>query len=268
LQVSVNRSFSSGLQFQGVYTYSKSLDMSGGLFSEEADNAATDVENPDNIFNDRGLSNFDVRHSAVINFLYQLPFGRSLNGFAGQVLRGWELGSIATFSSGVPFTVENSANRSGNKATAANFADRPDLVPGASNNPTQGVSAGCTIGNLTVPAGTPVGTPDHWFDPCAFRPQPLGTFGNLGRNTLRGPGLLDWDFLLGKSFRVRGERELRFRAEFFNMLNHPNFEAPSTTPINSRRIFDSNGNLFASYGALPRTTTASRQIQFGLKFVF
>jgi hypothetical protein len=268
LQVSVTRPFSGGLQFQGIYTYAKSIDMSGGLFSEEADNAAVGIENPDKIFNDKGRSNFDVRHNAVINFLYELPFGRNLQGFARQVLNGWEIGSIATFATGGPFTVENSANRSGNKTSGANFADRPNLVPGASNNPTQGVSAGCTIGKTTVPAGTPVGTPDHWFDPCAFRPQLLGTFGNLGRNTLTGPGVLDWDFLLGKHFHVAGEMELQFRAEFFNILNHPNFEAPSVSPINSRRIFDSGGNLSASFGGLPRTTTTSRQIQFGLKFLF
>ncbi|HEX2714339.1 MAG TPA: hypothetical protein VHM88_19270, partial [Candidatus Acidoferrales bacterium] len=176
------------------------------------------------------------------------------------------LGTIATFSSGVPLTVENTdPGRSQDLATGANFADRPNLFPGASNNPTQGVSQGCTIGSGLVPAGTPVGTPDHWFDPCAFRPQPLGTFGNLGRNTLTGPGILDWDFLVGKHFRLAGERELQFRAEFFNILNHPNFEAPN---INFRRIFDTAGNLSGTFGRLTKTTTTSRQIQFGLKFVF
>ena len=265
LQVSVVRSFSGGLQIQGIYNYSKSLDMSGGLFSEEADNAAVGTENPGKPFNEKGRSNFDVRHNAVINFLYQLPFGKSLNGFAGQVLGGWQLGTIATFSTGAPFTVENSANRSQDQATGANFSDRSNLAAGFSNNPTQGVSAGCMIGSTTVPAGTPVGTPDHWFDACAFRPQPLGTFGNLGRNTLTGPGVLDWDFLVGKHFRVAGERDLQFRAEFFDILNHPNFEAPNS---NFRQIFDSSGNLLGSFGSLVRTTTTSRQVQFGLKFVF
>jgi hypothetical protein len=113
-----------------------------------------------------------------------------------------------------------------------------------------------------------VGTPTLFFDPCAFAPQPLGTFGNLGRNTLIGPGLSDIDFLINKHFRLGEQRELQFRAEFFNILNHPNFEAPTAT---GRRIFAGGLNPApsSSAGVLPfQTTTSSRQIQFGLKFVF
>jgi len=269
MQVSVQRRFAGGLQVQAAYTWSKSLDTSSGLFSEEADNAATGVEIPDNIRNEKGLSNFDVRHNAVINVLYELPFGKSLRGVSGQLLSGWQIGGIGTFAAGVPFTVENSANRSQNQATGSNFSDRPNLVTGASNNPTHGVSAGCTFGTgtsaITVAAGTPVGTPSHWFDPCAFVPQPLGTFGNLGRNTLIGPGRSTIDFLVNKHFRISEKRELQFRTEVFNILNHPNFEAPN---INFRRIFDGSGNLLPTFGQLTNTTSTSRQIQFGLKFIF
>ena len=269
MQVSVLRRFAGGLQVQAAYTWSKSLDTSSGLFSEEADNAATGVEIPDNIRNEKGLSNFDVRHNAIINVLYELPFGKSLRGVSGQLLSGWQIGGIGTFAAGVPFTVENSANRSQNQATGSNFSDRPNLVTGASNNPTHGVSAGCTFGTgtsaITVAAGTPVGTPSHWFDPCAFVPQPLGTFGNLGRNTLIGPGRSTIDFLVNKHFRISEKRELQFRTEVFNILNHPNFEAPN---INFRRIFDGSGNLLPTFGQLTNTTSTSRQIQFGLKFIF
>ncbi len=262
-EVSATRRFSRGLQLQGAYTYSKSIDSSGGLFSEEADNAATGVEIPDRVFNDRGLSNFDIRHRAVINFLYELPFGRNLQGFARQALNGWELGSIATFATGVPFTVENSENRSQDQAVGANFADRPNLVSGVINNPTHGASLGCP----GFAAGTPVGTPTLFFDPCAFTPQLLGTFGNLGRNTLIGPGVSDVDFLVDKHFRIGEKRELQFRAEFFNILNHPNFQAPT---VDTRRIFAGGATPAPSQlsGRLVRTTTFSRQIQFGLKFVF
>jgi Carboxypeptidase regulatory-like domain/TonB dependent receptor/TonB-dependent Receptor Plug Domain len=266
MQVSVLRRFSAGLQVQGTYTWSKSLDTSAGLFSEEADNAATGVAIPDNIRNEKGRSNFDVRHNGVINVLYELPFGKSLKGAGRQLLSGWQIGGIGTFVTGVPFTVENSGNRSQNQATGSNFADRPNLVTGASNNPTSGVSAGCTFGTSSIAAGTPLGTPTHWFDPCAFVPQPLGTFGNLGRNTLNGPGRSTIDFLVNKHFRISEKRELQFRTEVFNLLNHPNFEAPNTA---NRRIFDNTGsaNLVAS-GQLTNTTTTSRQIQFGLKFIF
>jgi hypothetical protein len=265
LQASFVRRSSSGLQFQGSYTFSKSIDMSGGLFSEEASNAAVGVEIPDNLFNERGLSNFDIRHSVVLNLLYELQVGKNLHGAAGQIVRGWGVGSIATFAGGVPFTVENSANRSQNKLSGASFADRPNLAPGASSNPTSGVSRGCA----GIPQGTPVGTPTLYFDPCAFVPQPLGTFGNLGRNTLIGPGIAEVDFSITKNFPIREGKDLQFRAECFNLANHPNFQAPST---NYRRIFDGSaaGQLVSTaVGALTApTTTSSRQIQFGLKFVF
>ena len=86
----------------------------------------------------------------------------------------------------------------------------------------------------SIAAGTPLGTPTHWFDPCAFVPQPLGTFGNLGRNTLIGPGRSTIDFLVNKHFRISEKRELQFRTEVFNLLDHPNFEAPNSA---NRRIF-------------------------------
>ena len=116
-------------------------------------------------------------------------------------------------------------------------------------------------------AGTPVGTSGLYFDPCAFVPQ-LGTLGNLGRNTLIGPGIASFDFSVSKNFRIREGTDLQFRAESFNLANHPNFQAPSA---NTRRIFDgtAQGQLVSTaVGALTATTTASRQIQFGLKLVF
>src|SRR5262249_55390809 len=156
----VNRRFAQGFQIQGTYTFAKTLDTSGGLFSEEAANASTGALNPDNVFNEKGLSNFDVRHSATINFNYEMPFGKNLSGVARQLGYGWEVGSIVTLSGGVPFSVENSGNRSRNQASGADFADRPNLVAGASTNPINGTSKGCAFGTRTIAAGTPVGTPD------------------------------------------------------------------------------------------------------------
>jgi hypothetical protein len=261
LQVSAVRRLAEGLQAQASYTFAKSIDTGGGLFSEEASNAAVGVEIPDNIFNERGLSNFDIRHSVVLNLLYEIPAGKNLRGVAGQVFRGWGIGTIGTFANGVPFTVENSANRSQNKLSGASFADRPSLVAGASTNPTSGVSRGCT----GVTAGTPVGSPTLYFDPCSFFPQPLGTFGNLGRNTLIGPGVASVDFSVMKRFPITEQKNLQFRAECFNIANRPNFQAPSTT---TRQIFNGAGQLSSSAGVLTATTTSSRQIQFGLKFIF
>jgi len=267
LQVSVSRRFSQGFQLQGVYTFARSIDTSSGLFSEEAQNAATGAQIPDNLFNEKALSNFDIRHSAILNFNYELPFGRDLTGVARHIVEGWEVGGITTLSGGVPLTVENSGNRSRDLASGADFADRPNLAPGASNNPTSGTSAGCTFGTTSIAAGRKLGTPDRWFDPCAFVPQPLGTFGNLGRNTVIGPGTATFDFLVNKHFRISEGRELQFRAEFFNLFNRVNLAPPL---LATRRIFDNAaiGRLVGSAGAIQQTTTTSRQIQFGLKYVF
>jgi hypothetical protein len=270
LQISVARRFSQGLQIQGSYTFGRSIDTSSGLFSEEAGNAPVGAVNPDNFFAEKGLSNFDIRNSAVVNFTYELPVGKNLSGIARQIGSGWELGSITTLASGVPFTVENAANRSQNQTSGADRADRPNLKAGADSNPTKGVSAGCTFsaanGNRTVvTAGTPVGTPTLWFDPCAFEPQPVGTFGNLGRNTLIGPGLRTVDFLVNKHFRISEGREVQFRSEFFNVMNHVNLSPPLAA---TRQIFDNSALLAGSYGQITKTTTPSRQIQFGLKFIF
>jgi hypothetical protein len=265
LQISVTRRFSHGLQVQGSYTFAKSIDTSSGLFSEEASNAATGALIPDRLFQDKGLSNFDIRHSSNINFNYDLPFGKNLNGVGRHIGAGWEIGGIATLATGVPLTVENSSNRSRNQTSGADFADRPDLVAGASNNPTKGFTKGCTFGTTSIPAGGKLGTPELWFDPCAFLPQELGTFGNLGRNTVIGPGLFTLDFVVNKHFKIGENNELQFRSEFFNVLNHVNLAPPLVT---TRRIFDNNGRLVGSPGTITQTSTPSRQIQFGLKYVF
>jgi hypothetical protein len=108
-----------------------------------------------------------------------------------------------------------------------------------------------------------VGTPDRYFDPCSFEPQPLGFFGNLGRNTLIGPGLAQIDLTVNKNFQIQEGRELQFRAEFFNLANRPNFATP-----NGLGLFDNSGRLSSSAGIITETTTSSRQIQFGLKYTF
>ena len=263
LQMTALHRMSNGLQVQVVYSYGRSLDTSAGLFSSDVTNSATAPQNADRTFAEKGLSNFDIRNNAVINFNYDLPFANSLSGVAGHLLSGWGIGSILTLAQGVPFTVQNTANRSRSGATGARFSDRPDLVVGASNNPTSGVSNGCTFGTSSFPAGTPLGTPDSYFDPCSFTPQALGYFGTLGRNTLTGPGVAQFDLTLTKIFQIQEGRDLQFRAEFFNLANRPNFATP-----NSLGLFDNSGRLSGSTGSINETTTTSRQIQFGLKYTF
>src|SRR2546429_1545777 len=101
-----------------------------------------------------------------------------------------------------------------------------NLNPGFSNDPTSGVTAGCTFGKTTIPAGIPLGTPDRYYDPCAFSLPAAGTYGNLGRNTLTGPGLSNVDVSLDKVFKPTERMNVQFRAEVFNIFNRTNFYAP------------------------------------------
>jgi hypothetical protein len=180
----------------------------------------------------------------VANFNYDLPLGRNLKGASGTLLQGWQINSIVSVTSGVPFTVENSANLDRDRDRAFG-ASRPNLLAGRSNNPV-------------------LGGPDRYYDSSAFQLQDPGFYGNLGRNTLFGPGLATWDFALIKNIALRSEeRKVQFRAEFFNLLNHANFNLPSNA-----LFLTADGAPSGSAGRITQTVTTSRQIQFGLKFTF
>src|SRR5206468_3130006 len=169
LQVALKRRGSSGLQYQAFYTYSKSIDtkstIAGGESRQEP-NTVMDFLNPGR---DRGRSSFDARHNVVLTTTYPLPF-RFQQKALGVILGGWTLNGIGTFRSGEPFTGRVGRNQSNNGDRW--FPDRPNLNPGFSNNPTSGVSKGCP----GVAAGTPLGTPDLWYDPCAFSRPAAGTY--------------------------------------------------------------------------------------------
>jgi hypothetical protein len=140
-------------------------------------------------------------------------------------------------------------------------ANRPNLGPGASNNPTAGITAGCS----GVAPG-PLGGPDRYFDPCSFAPPPPGTLGTLGRDTIVGPAVLNTDLSLQKEVVVAKDKRVQFRAEFFNVPNHPNFALPS---MGSRIVFSgSSGRSNPTAGRILQTITTSRQIQFALKVLF
>jgi hypothetical protein len=238
LQMSVKRRFQSGMQFGASYTLAKSVDDNSAVATAEAENGGGNLRMiPDDRSADRGRSNFDIRSRLVFNVLYDLP-GPS-QGVAGLVLGGWRTSNIVTLSDGVPINIGLAFARS----RSFNRNERPDLAPGASNDPV-------------------LGGADRYFDPTAFVLQAPGLFGNLGRNTLTGPGLATWDFSVQKAFRMGEERELQFKAEFFNLLNHANFRIPE------RNIFNSDGTRNGSAGRITNTVTSARQIQLGLKFVF
>jgi hypothetical protein len=251
LQVTLKRRAASGLQYQVFYTYSKSIDehsiISGGESRQEP-NTVLDFYNP---FRDRGRSAFDARQNLVLTTTYPVPF-RFKQRAMGWMFSRWTLNGIGTFRTGEPFTARAGSNRSANGDRWT--PDRPNLNPGFSPNPTSGVSAGC--GSITK--GTPLGTAALWYDPCAFSRPALGTFGNLGRNTLMGPGLFNIDSSLEKTFKPNERLNMQFRAEVFNLFDQAHFYVPG---------------LNTSSGLAGRITTlisnpGGRLIQFGLKVSF
>ena len=266
LQVNLQKRLTKGLQFQSAYTWSKTID------ETQAQSGANDLASspfgtdPTHRTVDRGLAEFDVAQNWRLNAIYHLPELSASGGLAGKILGGWWMSGILSLQGGFPFSASLASNRSRSGVNNANAGiDRPDLVSGRSfSSITQGTSAGC----LGVPAGTPLGTPNRWFDPCAFTIPAAGFLGTAGRDILRGPGLANLDFSLVKDTTIRSLGEsgkLEFRAEVFNILNHANFAAPSTS------VFAAAANVepaLVTAGQITSTLNPSRQIQFALKLIF
>jgi hypothetical protein len=237
LQASLNRRFSRGLQAQVSYAFSKSIDNASGAYGPNGGGPASQSFN---VAADRGLSNFNRAHNFRLSAVYQLPYHGK--GIVGALLGDWELTGIYTYLSGFPSSPASATQR----VFADSYGDgRPNVV------------AGCDLysGFRTI---------NQWFNTSCYSLQPLGTFGNAGRDTIIGPNLWNLDDSLNKEFPVRQIKEslrVQFRAEAFNILNHPSFQQPNTT------IFAGTA-LNASAGRLTNTTSSPRQIQFGLKIVF
>ena len=238
LQASLNRRYSHGLQSQVSYTFSKSIDNASGAFGPNGGGPASQAFN---VAADRGLSNFDRRNNFRASAVYSLPYHGK--GVAGAILGGWELTGIFTYLSGYPSDPGSAASRV--------------YTGGAQGLPTSGRPnrvAGCDLysGLHTI---------DRWFNPSCFTLQALGTYGNAGRDTITGPNFWNLDNSLNREFTVRESVKAQFRAEAFNVLNHPSFQNPNAT------IFAGTA-LNASAGRITGTTSSPRQIQFGLKIIF
>ena len=239
LEADFTQRLSHGLRFKVSYAFSKNMDNSV-IVANQGSGGANAIENSFNIRGDLGLSDFDVRHNLIANFTYAIPWHGG--GVPEKFLGGWQLGLINTLRSGQPFLVVDGFNQSRNQTQSV--GDRPSLVPGRSNNPI-------------------LGGVKRYFDPTAFVLPPPGFFGNLGRNTLIGPGLEDTDLSLAKTFSMTERLKLDFRSEFFNVLNRPNFGLPNKTVFST-----TSGAISGSAGKISSTVTTSRQIQFALKLHF
>ena len=252
LTLGVEKRFNKGWTMGASYTWSKSLSTNDSSFTDFP-NQPSNSQDPTNPFLDKGPSAFDVRQRMVFHFIYQLPFSMS-NSKAQWMVGGWSLSGIGSFSSGYPFTVIDGFNRSGNLQTDNSIADRPNWNPNFQ-------------GKVIL------GDPARWFNPAAFVLQTAGFYGNVGRNVLTGPGFANVDLSLGKTFRITETQGIEFRADVFNMFNHPNFATPSSPAapqVNGGVIVfpDATGVAAATAGQIFRTVTDSRQIQFSLRYRF
>jgi hypothetical protein len=234
-QFTANKRFSRGFSILAAYTYSKTIDqLSIPINFETTPGQATFPQNQNDLRAERGRAAFDIRQRFVISYVWDLPFFNGRGGALEKILGGWQITGITTFQTGMPLTVLDSSD----PALDGDPTDRPDLVGDPNSGPR---------------------TVERFFNTAAFRPVPFGSgrYGTAGRNIVTGPGFNNFDFSLIKDFKFSEARYIQFRAEFFDLFNHPNFDLPV------------NDITSPSFGRILNTKPNSeRQIQFGLKFYF
>jgi hypothetical protein len=214
---------------------------------------------------DHALADFDATHRLVISGIWQLPSERAFKSsrFLKKFTSGWELAPIVTFQSGNPFTIFQNNNSS----LQNSGIERPDTlgpIPVFSNprqNRTFSPSADGTHGSCLGASETG----PFWFDPTNLDcvNVPALTFGTLGRNAQRGPGINNWDISLIKDTSITERQRIEFRAEFFNAFNHAQFSNPDNNGFSS-----TFAQLTSTRGHDSDTTSGARIIQFGIKYYF
>ena len=288
LTLEVKKRLSRGFQLQGSYTWAKTIDdgttgLGNSDFGEGTRAMAWDTKS------ERGLSSLHLSQNLVLNGLWSIPSPAS-SGIATHLLGGWQLSGIFTTTTGAPHEI-SLRGRVAPDGSRSSSNQHPDLIAGRNNaNITSGITAGCTFSrggfpgpyDASAPAsssitpGQEMGTPNFYYDPCAYSMPPLapeglsgGFYGNVGRNTLLGPGFVNMDISILKTMPV-GINEvsrLQFHADFFNLSNHPNFGRPGSRPIRVQGG-GSRGSLTATEPEINNVRNKERQIQFGLKLIF
>ncbi|HEX4169192.1 MAG TPA: carboxypeptidase regulatory-like domain-containing protein [Bryobacteraceae bacterium] len=229
LQVTFRKRISYGLSFNANYTWSHSLDDAPGVFGSYQDDHDAMM--------DYGNSDFDVRHNLEFDTSYQIPGVPRVPKVIGS---GWQLNVIGTIRSGFPYSVSCGCD----PLQVGQSTARADLVPGVSITPV----------NFDVPA--------NQLNLAAFT-TPIGHYGTLGRNALVGPGAVNFDTSLFKDFSLTERQKVQFRAEFFNIFNHPQFTNPNAA-LNNLPFF---GQTTSTVSTVEGFHT-SRQIQFALRYSF
>jgi len=237
LAAKLQRRFTGGLTYLTSYTWSESIDTGSGIRVPPGDQQFLQDEWCQ--ICDRARSSFNAGHRFVTSLLYELPFrkGKRLLNHGGPInaiLGGWQLGSIVTLQTGFPISVRAGKDQSntGHEADRVNATGQPTALPRGSQDP------------------------QRFFNTGAYFLQPFGLYGNAGRNTMIGPGVMNWDFSTIKAITFAEKRTLEFRFEAFNLPNHPNWGIPNATFVS------------ASFGRITSTSTNMRDLQFGLKLNF
>jgi hypothetical protein len=260
LQVTVDRRYSHGLSFRAAYTFSKTMDQTSGFRAR-----SSTYTDPFDTHLDYGLADFDATHRFVFSGSWEIPIGQRLtnNKLAKQVLGGWQANVITTFQSGQPITLYSNNDNS----FQGNFLDRPDRIGNIQTMNARNVTSfSADAANCSGASPDPITnniSGNFYFNPTAFDclspgNNPIGSiasFGNLGRNTIRGPGINNWDISFLKSIKIKEAKSLEFRAEFFNAFNHAQFLNPD------------NQGFSGTFGMISQDR-GPRIIQFGLKFYF
>jgi hypothetical protein len=267
LELQIQKRMSHGFQIQGSYTWAKSIDEgSAGTLGDPFNNSIS------NMFffarqRFRGLSDYNIGQNLVISYVWEVPSGKSLKGAAEWAAAGWEFGGVFTANSGLPFTpLIGGDPLGGNNSSTYAYPDRLEgsgcqsaVNPG---NPNNYLKLNC-FALPTAPASfAAMCTP---FSAVPGTCQNL--MGNVGRNSIPGPGLTNLDFSMTKNNHVRRISEnfnVQFRAELFNVFNHPNFLPPN----DNNTIFDQTGAPVPGAGLIDATSTTAREIQFGLKLMW
>jgi outer membrane receptor protein involved in Fe transport len=246
LQVGLTHRQSANLVYQFSYTWSHCIDSAytyGGL---GFNNVSSAVTNPYDWNADKGACSFDLRHNIAANAVYVLPFK------GNRFVEGWQFSVVQAWHTGVPFSLGE-----GDQADLGNNFD----------NPRPNYVSGCDVyANQSV---------HQWYNPKCFSPSDYGTVGTLGRNALIGPGYVETDLGVMKATRITERVSLQFRAELFNLFNHPNFSFPNTgvfTPGSAATGYvgvpvATAGQIVSLVGSGGLSNVA-RQTQFSLKLVF
>jgi len=249
LLAKLERRYANGFSFLVSYTFSKSIDDGSGSsnFTGTPSNAQCRCD----LRGTKGPSAFDLTHRLVANYTYELPFGKGKRLFTSGPLEkglgGWQLNGITSSQSGPPFQIATQGDNAniGSGAGTSNH-QRPNLV----GEPYAGIDTGADIKNRGVNVGT------FYFNRAAYAMPPLFRLGNLGKNTLRGPGGHSTNLSAFKNTAITERFNTQLRAEFFNIFNQTSFDIPGTS-VNT-----------PTYGLINGVVSSGRVIQFALKLLF